>query len=58
MAIQPGRVGVDTDQVDEFGKLITNDVSFEDLTEFKIKLETSLLTASNFSAFKDAMTDD
>ena len=58
MAIQPGRVGVDTDQVDEFGILVSDDVTFKDLTQFKIKLETSLLTASDFSDFKDRMSDD
>ena len=43
MAIQPGRVGVDQDQVDEFGQLVSDNVSFKDLTEFKIKLDYSLL---------------
>lgn len=57
MAIQPGRVGVDTNQVDEFGKISSNDVSFEDLTQFKLKLDTALLAASTFSDFKEAMTE-
>ena len=58
MAIQPGRVGVDQDQVDEFGVLVSSDVTFKDLTEFKIKLDLALLQASNFNDFKSAMTDD
>lgn len=58
MAIQSGRVGIDSDQVDEFGVLVSDDVTFKDLTQFKIKLETSLLTASNFSDFKEAMSND
>ena len=58
MAIQPGRVGVDQDQVDEFGKLVSDNVSFKDLTEFKIKLDNSLLLASNFTDFKNAMIEE
>ena len=58
MAIQPGRVGVDQDQVDEFGQLVSDNVTFKDLTEFKIKLDTSLLMASNFSDFKNAMIEE
>lgn len=58
MAIQSGRVGIDSDQVDEFGILKSDDVTFKDLTQFKIKLETSLLAASTFSDFREAMTDD
>ena len=58
MAMQPGRVGVDQDQVDEFGQLVSDNVTFKDLTEFKIKLDTSLLMASNFSDFKNAMIEE
>lgn len=58
MAIQPGRVGVDQDQVDEFGQLVSDNVSFKDLTEFKIKLDYSLLLASNFTDFKNAMIEE
>lgn len=58
MAMQPGRVGVDQDQVDEFGILKSDDVTFKDLTEFKIKLDNSLLLASNFSDFKDKMLNE
>ena len=58
MAIQPGRVGVDQDQVDEFGILVSDEVTFKDLTEFKIKLDASLLAASNFSDFKNAMVNN
>lgn len=55
MALPAGRVGVNEDQVDDFGKLTKNDVSFEDLTEFKIKLDESLLYASDFDSFKNSM---
>lgn len=58
MAIQPGRVGVDQDQVDVFGQLVSDNVTFKDLAEFKIKLDNSLLLASNFSDFKNAMLND
>ena len=58
MAIQPGRVGVYQDQVDEFGQLVSDNVTFKDLTEFKIKLDTSLLMASNISDFKNAMIEE
>ena len=58
MAIQPGRVGVDQDQVDEFGQLVNDNVTFKDLTEFKIKLDTSLLQASSFSDFKSKMIEE
>lgn len=58
MAIQPGRVGVDNDQVDEFGILTSDNVTFKDLTQFKIKLETDLLAASNFADFKNRMIND
>ena len=57
MGLQSGRVGIDSDQVDEFGVLVSDDVTFKDLTQFKIKLEESLLTASNFNDFKQAMTN-
>ena len=55
MALSAGRVGVNEDQVDDFGKLTKNDVSFEDLTEFKLKLDESLLYASDFDSFKNSM---
>lgn len=58
MALPSGRVGVDQDQVDEFGTITTDNVSFKDLVEYKIKLDISLLTASNFNDFKDAMTNE
>lgn len=58
MSLKPGRVGVDQDQVDEFGQLVSDNVSFKDLTEFKIKLDNSLLLASNFSDFKNAMIEE
>ena len=57
MSIKSGRVGVDSDQVDEFGVLVSDEVTFKDLTQFKIKLEESLLTASNFNDFKEAMSN-
>lgn len=55
MALNAGRVGVDGTQVNEHGQLISDDVTFKDLTEFKIKLDESLLYASNFDDFKNAM---
>lgn len=55
MALKAGRVGVDGTQVDENGQIVTDDVTFKDLTEFKIKLDESLLYASNFEDFKNAM---
>lgn len=55
MALRSGKEGVNTDQVDEFGELKFNDVSFKELTEVKIKLDEALLTASNFSDFKNSM---
>lgn len=58
MALPSGRVGVDQDQVDEFGTITTDNVSFKDLVEYKIKLDISLLTASNFNDFKNVMTDN
>ncbi len=58
MALPSGRVGVDQDQVDEFGQITSENVSFKDLVEYKIKLDESLLAASNFAAFKNAMTDN
>lgn len=58
MALPSGRVGVDQDQVDEFGQITSENVSFKDLVEYKIKLDESLLVASNFAAFKNAMTDN
>ena len=58
MAIQSGRVGVGSDQVDEFGILKSDNVTFKDLTEYKIKLDEALLAASDFSSFKEAMTSN
>lgn len=57
MAQKPGRVGVDPDQVDEFGQIISEDVSFQDLVTYKIKLDESLLEASSFSDFKSKMSE-
>lgn len=58
MGLQSGRVGVNPDQVDEFGILSSKDVTFNDLVNFKLKLDISLLSASTFEAFKDAMTSE
>lgn len=58
MALSSGKVGVDPEQVDEFGVIKENNVTFKDLTEYKIKLDTSLLTASDFSTFKTNMLAD
>lgn len=58
MAQMSGRTGVAPDQVDEFGKIIQKDTSFEDLVNFKLKLDVALLTASDFSGFKEAMIDN
>ena len=57
MSLKSGRVGVDKDQVNEFGELIHDDVTFKELTEFKIKLDESLLYASNFDDFKKRMNN-
>ena len=58
MSQAAGRVGVDPEQVDEFGVIKSNDTSFQDLVNFKLKLETDLLTASDFSTFKNKMLND
>ena len=58
MAQMSGRIGVAPDQVDEFGKIVQKDTSFEDLVNLKLKLDVALLTASDFSSFKEAMIDD
>lgn len=58
MSQAAGRVGVDPEQVDEFGVIKSNDTSFQDLVNFKLKLEIDLLTASDFSTFRNKMLND